>query len=344
MSRFTSFVIAALAVMVGVAVYAPSVSADSSSLSIAPKKNYVIEPGKSVDDKLTIRNLDNTDALKLSLRVVDFTFMDDGGTPKLMLAEDAPTTTWSLKPFLKVPQYVEVPPRESRSIDMSVAIPQGHGAGSFYSAIIYSSASGEGGNVGLSASGVTLVFTQIPGKVNEELVLKKFGAYDSAKKNYMFITTKKPETIGYTLENKGNVTEAPVGTMTLKHMFIGKEQVIKDINPNDLLALIGQTRTFASCIKLKNDKVAASSERLDTANCDVPTLWPGRYTVSMDLFYGQNGNMTREITKTATFWYLPIWFIVILIILIAVAAYYIRKVVLTMKGTGARPRKSMRRR
>ena len=346
MNRLKSFVVAALAVMVGLANYATPVSADSAALSIAPKKNYVIEPGKSVDDKLTIRNLDTSDTLHLSLRVIDFTFTDDGGTPKLMFAEDAPMTTWSLRPFLTVPKEVSIPPSESASLDMSVSIPAGHGAGSYYSAIVYSSTSGQGaGNVGLSASGVTLVFTDIPGKVNEDLQLKKLGAYDKAAKKYMFLTTKKVENIAFTLKNNGNVTEAPVGSITLKHMFIGKEQVIDDINPAGSLALIGQTRTFTTCIKLTGEKESKSSERANTTTCETPMLWPGRYTVSLDLFYGQNGNLTREITKTASFWYLPLWFIIVMALVLGVAAYYVRKVVVAVQGTGGQSRKkSFRRR
>lgn len=70
---------------------AQPVSAQSSAaLSIVPKIT-TIEPGKTIKDKLTIRNLDDTKPLQLTLRVVDFTFTGDGGTPKLFLAQDAPT-------------------------------------------------------------------------------------------------------------------------------------------------------------------------------------------------------------------------------------------------------------
>lgn len=327
---------AAFAVMVAVATYAPMVSADSASLSIAPKKNYVVEPGKSVKDKLTIRNLDTVDTLNLSLRVVDFTFTDDGGTPKLFLAEDAPQTTWSLKPFLTVPKTVTIEPRQSKTVDMSVSIPAGHGAGSYYSAIVYSSTSGQGGNVGLSASGVTLVFTNIPGKVNEDLQLQKFGAYDKTAKKYTFLTTKKPQNMAFTLENKGNVTEAPVGQITLKHMFIGKEITIDKLNPSSSLALIGQTRTFTSCIETKEAEVALNGERSKTTECADPMLWPGRYTATLDLFYGQNGNPTKEIVKTIHFWYLPLWFIIAVLVLIVVAAFYIWRFVRKVKGKSGR--------
>lgn len=340
MKRLKSIVMAALAVMVCSTYALPSYAAtsepgSSASLSIAPKKNYVIEPGKSVKDKLTIRNLDTTSSLDLTLRVVDFTFTDEGGTPKLFLAEDAPQTTWSLKPFLKVPESVTIPPRGSVSLDMNVSVPANQGAGSYYSAIVYSSgAPGQSGNVGLSASGVTLAFVNIPGQVKEDLQLKRLGAYNRAasegKGSYSMITASEPDAIGYTLKNNGNVAEAPVGSITLRDLF-GKERPIDNVNPSGSLALIGQTRTFSACIKLKEQTVDFNGTDAEAKTCTSPGLWPGFYSVSLDLFYGQNGNLTKEVTGKSWFIYMPLWFIIVLIIVLAIAAWYIRKLVLAIQ-------------
>lgn len=346
-------VMAAFVVLIGVA-YLPArqvLAASSASLSIVPKKNYIIEPGESVEDKLTIRNLDPVQPLELNLRVIDFTFTDDGGTPKLMLANDAPQTTWSLKPFLTLPENVVIEPNSSKTIDMKVAVPAGHGAGSYYSAILYSSgAPGDGGNVGLSASGVTLVFTSIPGQVKENLTLEKFGAYMPATSTqpakYKFITTDEPQHIAYTLKNNGNVTEAPVGSITLKDMF-GKTRTIDEINPNGSLALIGQTRTFTSCIEIEGATVDFNGAVSKSKTCKSPGLWPGYYTATLDAFYGQNGNQTQEIVKTAGFWYLPWWFIAAVVIVLLIATYYIRKVVLFVRrklGIQPKPKKPLLRR
>ena len=87
-------------------VFMPKLGAESASLSITPRKNYVIEPGKSINDTLTIRNLDRGSSLNITLRVVDFTYRDDGGTPNLMLEEGAPQTVESLRPFLTLPERV----------------------------------------------------------------------------------------------------------------------------------------------------------------------------------------------------------------------------------------------
>lgn len=335
MKRLQGIVLAAMAVLVTVGLIMPASTASaisSAALSIVPKKNYVIEPGKSVQDKLIIRNLDNTQPLELTLRVVDFTFTDDGGTPKLFLDSNAPQTTWSLKPFMTVPKTVSIPPNGSKSVDMSVSIPAKHGAGSYYSAIIYSSGGGstDGGNVGLSASGVTLVFTSIPGKVSEDLKLDKFGAYTpptpTQKAHYSYFNLNEPTQMAYTLKNNGNVTEAPAGTITLKNMF-GKTYTIDNVNPSGSLALIGQSRTYTACIKLKSQSVDFNGSKTEANQCVSAGLWPGRYTASADLFYGQNGNNTQEVKGTASFWYLPAWFLIVVLVLLLVIAYFVWRIV-----------------
>lgn len=320
----------------------------SAALSIVPKKNYTIEPGKSVDDTLLIRNQDREQPLNLSLRVVDFTYTDDSGAPKLMLAEDAPQTTWSLKPFVEIPNTVTIEPGGSQTVDMSVAIPANQGAGSYYSAIVYSSGSSEGGNVGLSASGVTLVFTTIPGEVKENLDLKKLGAYKDAATPtggaYAYFHTDKPQRIAYTLLNEGNVAESPVGTITLKPWF-GEEITIHNINPNSSLALIGQERTFTSCVKLKNQDVDFNGSRAEATTCTSPDMWPGFYRVEMAAYYGQNGNNTRDLVGSSWFVYLPWWFILILVVVLAFVGYHIWKIVRHIRSRSSkatlkkRPRK-----
>lgn len=355
MNRFKSIVLAAAVAVVSAASVLPAMSASAASsaaLSIVPKKNYSVEAGKSIKDTLVVRNLDNSKPLQLTLRVVDFTFTDDGGTPKLMLAEDAPQTTWSLKPFLTVPKTVTIAPKQSKTLNMSVAIPASHGAGSYYSAIVYSSGSSlNGGNVGLNASGVTLVFTQIPGKAKEDLQLQQFGAYSSAKdgskSDYVFFTTDKPEMMAYTLKNNGNVTEAPAGTITLTDIF-GNERVISDVNPSSSLALIGQTRTYTACIKLQSEEINFNGRKSSTKSCTMPDLWPGVYTANLDLYYGQNGNRTQEIHGTATFWYLPWWFIILLVIVLSVIGYFVWRIVRAVRemvnGDSGRSGKSSPRR
>jgi hypothetical protein len=233
---------------------------------------------------------------------------------------------------------------------MNVKMPANNGAGSYYSAIVYSSGGGSGsGNVGLSASGVTLVFVSVPGKVTENLVLKKFGIYDPAANGdasgYMYVTDKEPQTIAYTLENKGNVTESPVGSIKLRDMF-GHEQTINNVNPSGSLALIGQTRTYSACIKLASQSVDFNGTTTEANTCTSAGLWPGYYTATLDLFYGQNGNNTQEITGKASFWYLPLWFVILVAVLLLGLTYVIWRIVSKIRTAlyGPKAKKQPRRR
>lgn len=330
MKRFKGLLLIALAVVVGFSVVplntASAQSNGSASLSIAPKKNYIIDPGKSISDKLTIRNADTLRPLELNVRIIDFTFTDDGGTPKLMLDENAPQTTWSMKNFISIPNTVTIPAGGAKTLDMKVSIPKNQGAGSYYSAIVYSTGAASGGNVGLSASGVTLVFANVPGQVKEDLKLEKFGAYNATTSKYAFITGDEPQNMAYTLKNNGNVAEAPVGSITLKDMF-GREYAISNVNPNGSLALIGQSRTYTACIKLADEKVEVAGQDSRVKTCTSAGLWPGYYSAKLDLFYGQNGNLTQEITGTASFWYLPLWFVILSIVLLLILAFVIWRIV-----------------
>lgn len=353
MKRFKSIVVVACAVLIAVVALLPSQSASaitgSSSLSIAPKKTYVIEPGSSVKDSLVIHNIDALRPLDLTLTVIDFTYTGDGGTPKLLLDANAPQTTWSLKPYLTVPETVSIPAGATKSFNLGVAIPKKVGAGSYYSAILYSTGAPNGGNVALSASGVTLVFTTVPGQVNEKLTLQKFGAYKisttSAISDYYSVTGDMPLNIAYTLKNDGNVAENPVGSITLKYMF-GKPTTINNLNPSGALALIGQTRTFTSCIKSKDTSVDLNGIQSASSVCVDPGLWPGLYTTTLDVFYGQNGNLTQEVVGNAWFWYLPVWFIVTFFIVLAILALAVWRLVVRFQNmvNGRKMRHSLRRR
>ena len=316
MKRFLSITVAALVAVVTIgSSFGGVASAQSRGLGITPRRDLVIQPGKSVTDQVTVNNLNNSEPLNLSLEIVDFGAQDETGTPALELDPEADQTPWSLKPFIKAPTSLTVAPGESEVVKFTVTIPADQGAGSYYSAIRYSAEGGDGGQVGLSASGATLVFTTVPGKTKESLITKKFGAYESkgttnGSYRSLFVS-KQPSEMAFTLKNQGNVAEQPAGSILVKNMFGKQSLVIKDANPKSSLALIGQDRRFQVCMV---------EQKSDTdVTCKPASLTPGRYTASLSLFYGINGNQTQEIAATASFWYLPVWFLVVVgVVLLAI--------------------------
>ena len=320
MKRIVSYLSAAFTVLLLAVSSVPAYASGSSSLSIQPRRNFTINPGQTITDKLTIGNLDQSQDLFITLRLIDFTYTDQGGTPKLSLAQNAPTTPWSLKPFTTLPKNITVPKGGNATFSYSIKIPQNQGAGSYYSAILYQAGGANGGNVALNASGVSLLFASVPGKVNENMALQKFGAYNSDDKgvtgSYVFIDmNQQPKMIAYTLKNEGNVFESPAGGVIIKDMF-GHQVANVVTNSTQSLALLGQTRLFTSCIKTVQQQVQTLGGSSQNTTCVDPGLKPGRYTASLDLFYGQNGNQTHELTAVAHFWYLPWWFIILVAIII----------------------------
>jgi hypothetical protein len=319
MRKITSLATAFIAVVVLVASAGSAVYAQSSSagLGITPRKDIVVEPGKSVTDKLQLINLDSNKDLRATLEIVDFGAKDQTGTPSLQLNNNAKQTAWSLKPFLKAPSVVTVPAGQSKYVDFTVTIPAGQGAGSYYSAIRYIAEGTDQGQVSVGASGATLMFVTVPGKTKESLILQKFGAYvpdgaDNGTYKSLFVKNT-PQEIAYTLKNQGNVAERPTGSILVKNSFGKMVKLVKDANPKASLALIGQTRLFDTCI----DQPERNAEDQD---CKKVSLSPGRYTIELNAFYGINGNQTQEIVGTASFWYLPVWFLIVLGIILLVIA------------------------
>jgi hypothetical protein len=355
MKRFSSYLSAVLAVLiiaVSVLPAAAATSANSAGLSITPRKNYIIEPGKTVTDKLTIGNLDKNSDLSLSLRMIDFTYMNQSGTPKLNLAQNTDPTPWSLRSFTTLPKTVEVPAGGTKTVEYTISIPKNLGAGSYYSAILYQAGGANGGNVALNASGVTLAFVSVPGQVKEKMTLQKFGAFNSNDNGvtggFVFIDVREqPKVVAFTVKNEGNVFESPAGSIIVKDMFGHK---VADIvtNQNSSLALLGQTRLYTSCIKTVQQAVKALGGTSKNTTCVDPKLKPGRYTAHLDVLYGQNGNQSHEITADASFWYLPLWFLALVVVVLAALGGGIwwlqRKVRAAVKGTTYHKGRGIKRR
>jgi hypothetical protein len=334
MKRILSFISAALVVLgvvVNVVPASAATAGSSTGLSINPRKNLIVDQGQTLKDNLQVGNLSRNLDLEISLRVVDFTFFNNSGTPKLSLAQNAPQTTWSIKPFIHLPSTEVIGAGQSIQVPYSVTIPKDQGAGSYYGAIIYSATSGGKGNVNLDASGVSLVFITVPGAVHENLTLQKLGAYTQNKSNstgsYTYINTQKPTQLAYTLDNKGDVTESPSGSATLKYMFGGNPINISNVNVNSSLALIGQDRLFQTCINNLKQGVSAVGTYTLANVCGPANLKPGYYSASIAIYYGQNGNPTKEVIGSGGFWYLPWWFIAAFIVAVLIIAFLVWKIV-----------------
>lgn len=301
------------------------VGAQSNALAISPRKDYNLKAGESVDDTLTVTNRNNEEPLNLKLTVVDFQADNETGSPQLMRSLTE-RTAWSLKEFIDMPQQVTVNPGETVRIPITVRVPDGTGAGSYYSAIEYAATGANSDQqVNISASGVSLVFVKVPGQTKQQLDLVQFGAFDPDQsgvngsfKGLWF--GERPKVLAYRLENKGNVAEQPSGSIVIKNFSGETVYEIENANPKSQLALRGQVRRFDACINPENlTQTLESGTDVNSVICgDTEKFTPGRYTAEMTILYGENGNQTQEITARATFWYLPWWFVALCLVGLAI--------------------------
>src|SRR5581483_3797482 len=109
-----------LAVVITAVPASAATSQSSTGLSINPRKNLVVAPGQTIKDNLIVGNLSHSANLNISLKVVDFTFYNNSGTPKLFLAKNAPQTTWSIKPFIHLPSFQRIGAGQQTQIPYSV--------------------------------------------------------------------------------------------------------------------------------------------------------------------------------------------------------------------------------
>jgi hypothetical protein len=332
MKRFARVV--ALLAAVTTLITTASVNAASNGLGISPRKDYTVQPGKTVSDTLYISNLSLSQDLQVNMRVIDFGAQDETGAPALQLDDDANQTPWSLKPFIKLPAEVKVAAGKSANVPISVTIPASQGAGSYYSAIQYTAVNPETKQkVNISAATASLVFVTVPGEAKEQLILKQFGAWqsnaDQTSGEFKGVFFGAPKEFAYRLQNNGNVAERPSGSMVIKNMFGRTAVEVEDANPKRQLVLIGQTRRIQTCIKTSVlNSQDPNGQNAKQNVCDDPGLFPGRYTAEIALFYGLNGNNTQQIVATTSFWYIPWWSIaglIGLIIVVVLLVWLIRR-------------------
>ncbi|HET9850473.1 MAG TPA: hypothetical protein VFP35_02505 [Candidatus Saccharimonadales bacterium] len=299
--------------------------AQSNGLGVTPKQSYTMTAGQTASNSLFLSNLNKSESLTVHISVVDFEAQNQTGAAKLLQASDQPQTPWSLKPYLTIPDVVTVPPGQSTQVPFTVKLPANVGAGTYYSAIEYTATRGATQQqVNIAASTATLLFINVPGDVSELMTLQDFGFTNSNKDNasYVSLFHTQPEYYAYRIKNSGNVAEQPAGSIIIKNIFGKTVAHVDTANPKGQIALIGQTRRLTGC----NPKSTAPERLPLDTNCVPLHLAPGFYTATLAVFYGQNGQQTRQIGATAHFWYLPWgWLIaiIIIIILILILLYFI---------------------
>lgn len=298
-----SALLAAAAVFCGLAVPAGLATAQEqggSGLSISPTRTELnIAAGNTEKIKISVRNVTSGPIVAKPF-IADFESDQETGGP-LFYKDTNQRNSASIAKFVTGLANVALEPGQSKEVEYTISLPADAAPGAYYGAVTFRAVPAGSdvpgaGEVALTANLASLVLVEVPGKISESIRVTSMKAYVDSEPGTFFV--KSPDKFGITIENHGNSFAKPFGTVVVSNAF-GKQVYKYEVNnatPRGNI-LPNSKRTFID--DLKGVKL------------------PGRYTVTANVSHGSGG---ETLSPSATFWYLPVWFLIAFALLILAVA------------------------
>ena len=283
---------------------AAAADAGGNGLKISPVvTNLTVNPGQSQTVEVSVQNVTQSD-VTLQVIVNDFTASsDESGTPALLLDPGQYAPSHSLKRFIGPIANITVAAGQAKTVPVVITVPKNAAGGGYYGAVRFApvSASSSGSNVTLAASVGSLILVRVPGDFKEDLRLVGFNAASGASGSPSVIFTgSKGLVASIRFQNEGDVQEQPFGKILLEQ---GNKQIasfeVNDTTPRG--------------------NVLPASIRKFTVNLTKVGAF-GKYTLVGNFGYGTNGQL---ISGKTTFYVIPIWAIIAVVLVIAIIAFFI---------------------
>jgi hypothetical protein len=287
-------------------------SKGGSGLSISPTRTELsLAPGTADKVVVSLKNITSGKIIAKTF-VNDFEPDNETNAPKLITDPEKKSAA-SISAFLSGITDIELEPGESKDITVDVSIPENAAPGGYYGALRFQAVpvnsddtQSSGSEVSLTANLLSLVLIEVPGDIKQKVEVSSVKAYLNAKKGSFF--TSKPNFVGVEIKNQGNSFVKPFGRVVVKNMS-GKEIFNYELNNSDPRSnvLPESTRIFKD--KIVNVEKRTINDKEVTEETS-PITVPGRYTIAADVSYGAGGEV---FTVTSSFWYLPAWFLFVLL-------------------------------
>ncbi|MEK9195932.1 MAG: hypothetical protein AAB914_01050, partial [Patescibacteria group bacterium] len=197
---------------------------------------------------------------------------------------------------------ITLAPGQRENIEVTIAVPKDASPGGHYGVVRFTGSPPEleGTGVSLSASVGTLVLVNVSGNVTQSAKVAELYTSQNGKRRSLF--EYGPVTVTTRVQNNGNVHFKPKGTVQVTNIF-GKNVYLGQLNQDNRTALPGSIRKFDQTIDKK--------------------FMFGKYTITADVVYGTDSQITSEKT---TFWVVPYKLIGMvifgIILLILIFRYY----------------------
>lgn len=321
MNKVKQLLIAALAVVmvaVNTGAHLTAQAPAGSGLSISPTRTELrIDAGGTDVVKVNLRNVTNSDIVAKAF-VNDFESDNETGEPRIII-DDTKQSATSVRPFLKNVTDIELKKDESKSFDVAVEIPGDASPGAYYGIIRYAAipvgAAATPGQVSLTASVSTIVLIEVPGDIRQQIQVQEVQAYRKGIAGTFF--SSKPEETGVRVRNQGNGFVKPFGTVSITNPF-GKQAQQYELNNSD-----------------PRSNVLPNSSRVFKNNLEGVST-PGRYVITANVSFGNGGEV---LTVRHAFWYIPAWFMLILLIFILLVGFLVYWIQKKVRGTRSSKRR-----
>ena len=272
----------------------------ASGLSISPlRQELTLKPGQADKIDVTLKNITGG-SITAKVSVRDFESDNVTGNPKVITDPNFKSPA-SIRNFLIGLDDVPLAVGEQKTVSIPVQTPNNAVPGAYYGLVEYQAVPGGNNNpagnnkVALSAAVSQLVFITVPGNITERMQVNAIHVYrDKAGTNEGLFFTSIPQAAGIELRNLGNGFAKPFGHIGLQNSE-GKEIYSYELNGGITRAIVlpSSSRIFKDPIK--------------------NITRPGRYTIVANVSYGSGSAI---LTAKKTFWYIPKWVIVALVVIV----------------------------
>lgn len=276
-----------------------------NGLRISPVRyDLTIEPGKSQTFDVYVENITDKPA-ELRGVVNDFVASDDeSGKPKVLFDEKDFAPSRGLRRYVAPISNFKLAPKEQKIVKVTVNVPKDAAGGGYYGAVRFlPTSTATDKNVSLAASVGSLVLVTVPGDVKEQLGLASINVNRGEGKASSFFVNGKDLKANIRFKNSGNIQVSPFGKVLLKKG--GKEIASYEIN---------NTTPRGSILP-------DSIRRFEASFADKTSSF-GKYTVEGSFGYGSRGQL---LSASTTFYVVPLPFVILggLLVALVLAAIFI---------------------
>lgn len=297
----TIFAVAFVAVPLSVVHGQAGTAQLGQGLEISPPLiEFNTDPGQTVTANIKLRNITDS-TLVARARIDDFVAQGEEGLPKLLLDEKAgETSPYSFKSWVNTIPPQTIAPKQQVTIPVTFVVPKDAGPGGHYGVVRFTAAAPEVEDTGvsLSASIGSLVLINVSGNVTTSAKIEEFFVSQNNKQSSFF--EQGPLNFVERISNTGNVHIKPTGEVKVKNT-LGRNIATLQVNEKNGNVLPASIRRFEQTLSNK--------------------FLFGRYTAEANLFYGDN----QTLNQTISFWVIPYKLIALIIGLIVLAVFLVRR-------------------